>query len=381
MKSLRFLGGLGCLLGCLILAGLQGCAKAPLKSESLLDTPQTHVDQGLRLLDRGELDGARAEFDRALGLDPKYYMAHAAKALLLAETPEGGKVALKTAREAVDMADNRWQAWMIQARVLSRVQPEDWYKDSQKSLEKAAELGAPAEQVSFWRGRTAMENLDFQTAVSEFGVVVSKRGDWSAPADKAMATCNTILRAKPGTRVSSKIALVEKIDRADMAVLLVEELKLPEVMDKRKKPANASFSAPDAKTVEAERLSPADIQSHWAKSWIEDVLRVNGMGLGAAGAFEPEATLSRGEFAMIVTDILVAVSGDPKLATAHFGETSMFPDLSSSHPSYNAAALCASRGILQADLSTGNFQPVGSVSGAEALLGIRQFQNILRQSF
>lgn len=369
------------LLGCLILAGLQGCAKAPLKTESLLDTPQTHVDQGLRLLDRGDREGAGVEFTRALGLDPKFFLAHSAQALLLAETPENGRKALKSAAEAVEMADNRWQAWMIQARVLAKVKPEDWYEKSQKSLEKAASLGAPPEQVSYWRGRCAMLQLDFPRAVSEFGQVVAQHGDWSAPADKALSTCNAILRAKPGTRVSSQIALVDQVDRADMAVLLVEELKLPEVLGKRAKPTSPSFQAPDARNSEPEQLSPADIQDHWAKSWIEDVLRVNGMGTGPGGAFQPEAALSRAEFAMIITDILVAVSGDERLATAHVGETSAFPDLNSSHPAYSAAVLCTSRGILQADLSSGAFAPAGTVSGAEALLSIRQFQNVLRQSF
>lgn len=373
------LRALGLAFTMLLLVG--GCAKAPLKSESVLDTPQTHVDQGLRLLDRGEEVAAGAEFDRALAMDPKFYMAHAAKALLLATSPESGKAALKSAKEAVDMADNRWQAWMIQARVLTSVQPEDWYKDAQKSLDKAAELKAPAEQVHYWRGQAAMQNLDFAAAVVSFGQVVAQRGDWSAPADKAMDQCNKILRARPGTRVSSKIALQAKIDRADMAVLLVEELKLPEIMAKRKKVEAPTFSAPGQKDDGVQRLSPADIQQHWAKSWIEDVLKAGGMATGPGGAFQPEEMLSRGEFAMTVVEILVAVSGDTKLASEHFGETSVFPDMNSSHPAYNAAAVCTARGILQADLQSGRFDAAGTVNGADALLSLRQFQNILRQNF
>ncbi|MDP2360176.1 MAG: hypothetical protein Q8O14_05425 [bacterium] len=369
------------LLGAILVAGLGGCAKAPLKSESLLDTPQTHVDQGLRLLDRGELEAAGREFDRALALDPKYFMAHAARSLLMAESPEAGREALKTAAKAVDMADNRWQAWMIQARVLTRVQPDDWYNKSLKSLEKAAKLGAPAEQVHFWRGRAAMVNLDFQTAVGEFGQVVAQRGDWSAPADRALETCNKIIRARPGTRVSSKIALEDAIDRADMAVLLVEELKLPEILSKRAKVDKPRFNEPGRADDSPQRLSPDDIQDHWARTWIEDVLREGGMGTGPGGAFMPEERISRGEFALTVVDILVSVTGDAKLASQHFGETSIFPDMNSSHPSYSAAALCTARGILQADLQSGRFNATGTVSGADALLSLRQFQNILRQNF
>ena len=48
-----------------------GCGPKPEKSQSILDNPDYHVSQGLRLLDRGDLVGARESFERALSLDPK----------------------------------------------------------------------------------------------------------------------------------------------------------------------------------------------------------------------------------------------------------------------------------------------------------------------
>ena len=65
-----------------------------------------------------------------------------------------------------------------------------------------------------------------------------------------------------------------------------------------------------------------------------------------------------------------------------FGESpSRFQDVTSSHPAYNAMALCSERGIMQADIITGRFQPNLAVSGADALLSIRTFQNALRITF
>jgi len=44
-------------------------------------------------------------------------------------------------------------------------------------------------------------------------------------------------------------------------------------------------------------------------------------------------------------------------------------------------ALCAERGIMHADMITGNFNPSGPVTGADALLIIRGIQSSLRMTF
>lgn len=357
------------------------CAKKPLQAESLLDTPTTHVDQGLRLLDRGELAAAETEIARAMALDPRFFRAKGALALL--RSAQGrNEEALALSEDMIDLADNRGETWLVRGRVLTRAQPENWRKEADKAFERAAAAGAPAEQVAYWTGMARMADADFSGAVADFGQAVAARGDWSAAADRQLEVCNKILRARPGSRVSSKIALEPAIDRADLAVLLVEELKLPEVMAKRRPRVDQPrYSAPGAVEAGVQRQSPPDVQQHWAKTWIEDVLAANGMATGPGGAFHPEEALTKGEFAMTLVEILIAVSGDESLATKHFGETSLFPDVPSSHPMYNAAALAVGRGFMSADLATGRFGLQDPIGGADALLAIRQFQNVLRQSF
>ncbi len=44
-------------------------------------------------------------------------------------------------------------------------------------------------------------------------------------------------------------------------------------------------------------------------------------------------------------------------------------------------ALMVDRGIMKAETLSGEFQPEGTMSGADALLAIRQFQNALRLEF
>ena len=80
--------------------------------------------------------------------------------------------------------------------------------------------------------------------------------------------------------------------------------------------------------------------------------------------------------------VLVVATRDESLETKYFGEPqSRFSDVPSSHFAYNAMALCAERGIMQADMMTGRFMPAGPVTGADALLIIRGLQSSLRMTF
>jgi len=74
-------------------------------------------------------------------------------------------------------------------------------------------------------------------------------------------------------------------------------------------------------------------------------------------------------------------TGDESLATKYLGEASRFPDVRSDNFSYNAIALMVDRGIMSADRMTGEFKLNAKMSGADALLAIRDFQNALRITF
>ena len=52
-----------------------------------------------------------------------------------------------------------------------------------------------------------------------------------------------------------------------------------------------------------------------------------------------------------------------------------------SHFAYNAMAICTERGIMEVDMMTNRFNPTGDVTGADALLIIRNLQTSLRMTF
>jgi hypothetical protein len=72
---------------------------------------------------------------------------------------------------------------------------------------------------------------------------------------------------------------------------------------------------------------------------------------------------------------------EPDLSSRYIGETSRFPDVRADHFSYNAIALSVDRGIMRPDSVSGRFRPSDPVSGAEALLIIRELQNAVRMEF
>ena len=101
-----------------------------------------------------------------------------------------------------------------------------------------------------------------------------------------------------------------------------------------------------------------------------------------SGNFQPVEPVTRVGYAMAVQRILSTATHDPSLDTRYFGENpSRFSDVPSSHFAYSAMALTSERGIMRADMMTGRFNPAGHVSGADALLIIRELQNSLRLTF
>ena len=123
-----------------------------------------------------------------------------------------------------------------------------------------------------------------------------------------------------------------------------------------------------------------DIADHWLKPSIETVLRlqVRGLELGPNHKFDPDKLITKGEFAIMLEDVLIKVTGDEKLATKFLGVPSGFPDVRPDHYFFSAAMTATTRNFLEADKATGEFRAGDPVSGADALLAIREFKNQLK---
>jgi len=363
-----------------------GCSKKTIKPESVLDTPENHYTQGMRMYEKGDLNGATIEFNRAIGMNPKFAPGYGGLGLV-----EASKGNYKEAFKLVDKGlgydgDNRY-ALIAKGRIITMAkEKDDWWEDAIKMFDKVLKDYPNDSEAWYYKGWTYKNAYKFSDAANAYAKVIENKDDWSTIANSEWELVQKIVRAAPGTKIGAKIALIDKIDRADLAVLFMEELKLPELLEKkREKTYDTSFKAPEDpmeyKEEEMEKFTgPKDVANHWAKNWIYEIVELKGMEMYPDHTFRPDELMTRAEFALLIQNILILETHDESLATKYFGEESHFPDVNSSHPAYNAIVLCVNRGIMKTKMD-GSFGMTDYVSGADALLTIRDFQNALRMTF
>jgi len=358
---------------------LGGCATKP---QSDVDTPEYHFRAGMRAVDSGNYDAALNSFQRALDLNKKFVPAYAG--LGLANAHLGN---IKVARKNIDKAESKGgkepDILAICARtwIVMRKDVKKWFKKATNILDKALKRNKKHEGSLFYYGLAHLYNYDFSDAESYFRRVVEMKGEYAGKADNQWKRSQKIVRAMPGTEAGKKIALQEQITRADLAVIFAEELKISELIARL--PAQSDgFQTPSQMGAGGNARTPSDASGHWASTWINEVLQHGILETGPDGRFYPEETITRAEYAMAAQRLLVVATRDNSLEVRYFGENpSRFSDVPSSHPAYNAMALCSERGIMQSDVMTGNFNPTGYIDGADALLIIRTLQNSLRMTF
>ena len=269
-------------------------------------------------------------------------------------------------------------------RVGTECKPDaEWLENAKSAFDKAVLIDPKASAAYYFMGEAWLSAFDLDKAAAMFSKVLGLNTEYVKEADNRWKLVQKIQRAMPGTVTGKKIALVEKITRADAAALFLEELKI-DVLYARRTPKtfDTAFKDPDAaKQVKPARAPATDIATHPLKADIDEVVRIGMRGLEPYpdGTFRPDGLVNRATYAMMVEDILIKVSGDNALATKFIGTTSPFPDLRADLPYFNAVMVMTTRGLMEAkDMVSGEFAPMESVGGADALLVIRKMREELR---
>ena len=363
-----------------------GCAPKARKAGGFMDDPKTHYTQGMKYFNDDLFVKAEEEFKLATSLDAKFGPAYAGLGLVEAQRGNANK-ANDNFGKARSLAEKMPDVYIAHARgiaLLNQGTPVDkWIDKVEELFEKALKLSPNNAEVFYRRGVCYKKGMFFKSAARDFAKVLDLKGDYTKEADEQWQIVQMIERAAPGTEVGKKIALVEKISRSDIAALFITELNVTKLIDKKRvKNYETGYQAPtDSRTMKVDSAismaAVTDMSGHWAKNFVMDVvdLSIRGLEPYPDHTFHPDQGINRGEYALMVEDVIVAILRDPSLSTKHIGTTSRFPDVNPSHPAYNAICTAVDKGILAAEMN-GEFGLIKSVSGPEALLVIRKLKEL-----
>ncbi|MFH2093544.1 MAG: S-layer homology domain-containing protein [Pseudomonadota bacterium] len=329
-----------------------------------------------------EIDQAQELYKRALGIEKNYSPGYVGLSKIAVMT--GQDNAIEYAQKAMDSArkkDEKLSASTQLMNVYYQTRPDGWF-DSMKTLWAAIKNDhEKPEEAALVMGKANLTNEKYLDATVFFRQVLDWDGHFTSQADALLNGIYQQLRAEPGTKAAKMIARQKLVTRADLSVLLVEELKLIDYINIHAgQSEQAGFQTPQVFKTSVQEISyPVDIQGHPYEKDIKLILAYGLEGLKPFSdqTFSPQEPVTRAGFSMIVEDVLSRLNNDPGLKKAYVGSNSPFADVPSGNYALNAIIVCSTRNFLAADLD-GSFRPTDAVSGTETLLTIRRLKQEIK---
>ncbi len=373
-------------------AALTGCADKKVRdAQGVMDNPESHIRRAKELLYRGQPDEADKSLTKALELKPDFGPALTLRAVIMASKKD--PKAIDTLSKGIDKCDKKkdcvYDGYVNAIRVYTQLGGKGWLEEAQDHYTDALGIDNDQPDVYYWMGIAYRTAFDFSKAKDSFrkAIDTDKAAKFfTESATREWQKMGEIEMAMPGSPVGKQVAIKEEISRADIAALFTSELDLKRLFEKNKKP-DLSFKDPAAlaakKAKDAKPAEIADIKGHALESNIREVLDIQVKGLELIeGKFDPDKPITKAEFAFMIQDIMVRALNDADLETKYIGENSKFDDVRSDSPYYNAIVVVHSRDILKLkDFAKGYFGPNDPVSGATALLAIRQLKTTVLASY
>jgi hypothetical protein len=253
----------------------------------------------------------------------------------------------------------------------------DWLSLVEKYFDLATLTVKDLPEAYYYMGIAYNDSYRLADSKEAFKKVVVINGSFTKEAEEQLELVRKIEQAKPRSEVARRVAFLARITRADAAALLIHELRVDRMYEEERLRGYES-SEPSGKKgpVKKGHFVPLDVVDHPMKAEIEKVLQLNIEGLRTYwdGSFGPNEYVTRAAFAMIMADIVIAIERDPNLPAKYAGVTSPYEDVPNEASYFYAVMICKVRsGIMEG--KNRFFDPMGTLSGAEALLVIRRFKD------
>ena len=359
---------------CALLLSVSGCSRA-VKPASPEDTSKVRYLAGLKLLDDKDPLKPETEFRRAIELDKRSPYGYAGMAAMYLKR-ENLSRALRFANKALKCDPSFADAAFLRGEIYLTGKRRDRFEKAEASFRRVLELEPGSERALFFLGKTALESYRFEGAKTYFAQAAEKKGEYATLAAAGGELATRIIEANPITDDAKRILLVEKASRAELCLLLIEELKLKDLVKRYRLMRYEAIYHGD----EGVKKIPSDIEERADWKILLDVmaLRLPHLDVYPNGDFYPERQVTRAECAMVVQEIMEFLSDDPTLATQYISSDSPFTDVRRDYYAFNAIMLGVERGIVRSDPSTGRFDPDGTVRGVDILLMIRALQSLYK---
>jgi tetratricopeptide (TPR) repeat protein len=349
-----------------------GCGPGPRPLERILDTPEHHTFNGFKLLKKERLDDAQREFEIALRLKPDYSPAHRGMGLVHGMKGEFGPafVSMGLAREYARDKKEEGLSYVGLMRLHTMRREEGWLEEVERNFRLATTVTRGLPAAYYYMGLAYKYGYRFADSGKSFKKVLELQGDLAPEADEQMEIIRKIEEANPRSDLGKELAIRDRMTRADVAGLLVRELRLDEIHEKR--PWREEGTSLRSSSI------PPDVEGHRLKSEIEKIVKLNirGLGLLSDGTFGPDELVTRANYAIVIADIIAKVEGDSSLNHRYIGRKSPFKDVGKEVPYFNALMVCTTRGGIM-EAKEGVFDPMEDISGADALLSIQRLRKEL----
>lgn len=387
---------------CAIVLFLISCGPKARVAVSQLDTPGNHTFTGLKLLDQEKYDDARREFEMATQLDAKYSKAYTGMALVNIYSGNFNTASGNLANGLKYAKNDDEKLFVNVAKIRYHTlnkSDQKWLELAKNQFDEAVVTDLKYSPAYYFMGLAYKDALEFNQASQMFSQVIQLKTEHMADADAQLKFLQKVHLAMPATEAGKKIALVERITRADAAAIFMEELKIKDLY-KKPEPKVSVTPLKDKEKVSTEvsplpsispppsppatvpvKLLAKDIADHPLKTDIEGILEtgVRGLENDPKDNFNPGEIISRGEYAIMLEDVLIKLTGEKDLAARYVNSKSLFPDVPADMPYFNSIISVTSLGIMEAkNIKTGEFAPLKPVTGVEALLIIRKLKKELK---
>jgi hypothetical protein len=332
------------------------------------DSPVPVFEKGLNNWVMNQYSQAEIDFNNAKAIDSTYAPAISGLALIAA-TKGNNDEALKLAEMAKGMNSKDPYVFIVKALVLETINlkngsPGAWLSEAKQEYSQAISLNEKSPEPYFHRAHMYKKLFQLSEATADFQKIVDLGTRHVSKAQFQLSLIESIQEASPESEIGRKIALSDKVTFHEIGQLLETETV----------GAKTSVSEPPPAMVSDSGTDSTDISLNINESTITQ--RGTTLRNLTEASLNSRNTITRGEFAIIVEEMIIGITGDTYLKNRYKGASrSRFLDVPASHPAYSSICTTIEKKIMQLKEKQ-LFGPDKPLTGPDALLITKKLKNM-----